>query len=1004
MVFNFKKNKYKIIYILCIILILFVFCASFYYKTNNTIDTNENFVTLTATTASYAAGVAGGETWTVPAGITQATFTVVGGKGGNGLASIGSKADGGAGSNVTTTLYNLKSGDIYNIYVGNNGTLPNGGFSSDPGKLFSGGSSDLTNGSLNYTGGGGAASFITNNINTIIIVAGGGGGGGINANGGNGCAKSDGAGGDAIPRSDCNPNTASIIYCAIGSGGSTTSTTYTSNIGAVGNSKFCGGGGGGYYGGNSIGTYTGGGAGGSYVISTNSINTKFLTAPVTLAPSIKIDWSDQTPIYLPTTTLYVPTTTPYVPTTTPYILKSPTPNDSRTFATGISGGETWTVPFGVTEAIFTVIGGSGGNGYANGSSILNSPGGYGANVKTALYNLKSGDVYNIYVGGNGMPYSQKKGGVSSEGAITSTTSLYRGGDGNGGGGSNNMPFYGGGGGGAASYITDSTNTTIIVAGGGGGGGQYFGSCNVNYPGTHGGGNACIGGTSNGGAGGDYCCNVVNMSFCGGFGGSNSSITYREKNGANGVLNNGGGGGGFYGGGGGSGDGHSGGGAGGSYVISNNSINTVFATATSRTPSIKVEWFQPIATTQPITTRPITTTYTPTTTRYILKSPTPNELRTFNAGVYGQWIVPYGVIEATFTVIGGKGGDGYSTSAPATGGVGSNVTTILYNLNTGDIYNIYVGNNGNNIQSGSFGGSGGKSSEPGSPSPNLFGGGNSSSFGGGGGAASYVANTSNTAIIVAGGGGGGGNNSKGGIGGIGSNGSGGDGFTRYCSDPNTSDIKYCATDSGGSISSTTYTSKIGATSSSLNGSGGGGGGYYGGNAIGIYTGGGAGGSYVISTNSINTAFTADTSGSPSIKIEWFQPIITTQPITTRPISNTYVPTSNQFQPTTTYNSSNQPITTRPLTNQFQPTTTRPLTNQFQPTTTYNSSNQQSTTYNSSNQQSTTYNSSNQQSTTYNSSNDPTTTFRSNLYISPMNDSDNNSKSIISSKFYPIVKIS
>jgi hypothetical protein len=564
----FKKNKYNIYFYLCILLILFIIISSFYYNPNTTINntkTNEKFVTLTDTSAKFIAGVEGGETWTVPDGITQATFIVIGGKGGDGFATYPNYPSfGGDGTKVKTTLSNLKSGDTYNIYVGNNGGSMNlsnyvsglGGSSSDPGKLFSGGDGHNNN----YTGGGGAASYITDSTNKPIIVAGGGGGGGQYTNGGNGGAMPNGNGGDGGFRS--NYCTLSPIFCSNGSGGSISSTTYTSNVGAVGNSN-SGGGGGGYYGGNSIGEFTGGGGGGSFVISTNSNNTKFISDK-SGTPYILIDWS---PVIIPT----------------------------ETFDIGESGK--WIVPYGVTQATFTVIGGKGGDGYSNGNHLAS--GGSGSNVITTLSNLNSGDIYNIYVGNNGRSmnsyyYTSGFGGISSD-----PGKLFSGGNGN---------AFNTGGGGAASFITDTSNTVIIVAGGGGGGGH-----NAN------GGDGGAMTNGNGGFGSALNCNEYNPLHCAtGSGGSVTSTTYTSNVGAVGNYEyTGGGGGGYHG-------GNSigrltGGGGGGSYVISTNSSNTTFSTDTSRVPSIIIRWSDGLSTktTQPSTTQPSTTqpsTTQPSTTQ------------------------------------------------------------------------------------------------------------------------------------------------------------------------------------------------------------------------------------------------------------------------------------------------------------------------------------------------------------------------------------------------------
>ena len=131
-----------------------------------------------------------------------------------------------------------------------------------------------------------------------------------------------------------------------------------------------------------------------------------------------------------------------------YQVKPPTLlNDTSILFQNVNTSETWTVPEGVTQATFTVIGGS-GYGINSGNENL---GGSGATV-IALVDLIPGDVYSIYVGGNA---NAKNGGLNSMG--------YNGSNGTGTAGE----FNGGGGGGAATCVYNN-DTPIIIAGGGGG--------------------------------------------------------------------------------------------------------------------------------------------------------------------------------------------------------------------------------------------------------------------------------------------------------------------------------------------------------------------------------------------------------------------------------------------------------------------------------------------------------------------------------------------------------
>ena len=80
------------------------------------------------------------------------------------------------------------------------------------------------------------------------------------------------------------------------------------------------------------------------------------------------------------------------------------------------GSGSWIVPPGVSQAIFTVTGGSGGS-----TGVFN--GGFGAKVTATLSNLKSGDTYIFFLGKNGNErYDNedmlKTGGVLFSGGIS----------------------------------------------------------------------------------------------------------------------------------------------------------------------------------------------------------------------------------------------------------------------------------------------------------------------------------------------------------------------------------------------------------------------------------------------------------------------------------------------------------------------------------------------------------------------------------------------------------
>ena len=154
-----KKN-----YLICIIAII-ILCIGIYLFTYR-----EKFDVVTPTaslnngsyTIKFTEGQSG--TWTVPDGVTSATFTVVGGKGSDRL-----NLKGGLGAYIISIL-NVNPSEKYNIYVGNSANSYNGGLSTIPLNIGSGG-----NGGGTVGGGGGSVSAVYLNI-TPIIVAGGGGG------------------------------------------------------------------------------------------------------------------------------------------------------------------------------------------------------------------------------------------------------------------------------------------------------------------------------------------------------------------------------------------------------------------------------------------------------------------------------------------------------------------------------------------------------------------------------------------------------------------------------------------------------------------------------------------------------------------------------------------------------------------------------------------------------------------------------------------------------------
>ena len=226
--------------------------------------------------AGFAAGTAtktfstpGTYAWTVPAGVTSATFNVAGGQGGS-----GQNASGGQGASLQGTLA-VTPGQVFNLTVAGQGGSDNGG--------FGGGGNAGPNGGSGSSAGGGGASSVADAGGELIVA--GGGGGAANHGGDGGASGSPGMGdggtGPAQPGGGATESAgggggAGGIYPAptvcpdrlpgaagsdggVGVGGSGGSGGSDPNVVAIGG----GGGGGGYYGG-------GGGGGGWRCPSKNS--------------------------------------------------------------------------------------------------------------------------------------------------------------------------------------------------------------------------------------------------------------------------------------------------------------------------------------------------------------------------------------------------------------------------------------------------------------------------------------------------------------------------------------------------------------------------------------------------------------------------------------------------------------------------------------------------------------------------------------------------------------
>ncbi len=213
-------------------------------------------------TFAYTGGV---QTWTVPDGVTKATFFVDGAGGGMG----GAGAKGGEGAAVRATVA-VTPGEVIDIYVGGAGA---DGSAADPFYEGAGGWPSGTRGGqggfagpllVGGGGGGGGSSAVGNFLGTAVVIAGGGGGGGGGAGGGAGGASSGDGGGSAGGHAG--------TQTAGGQGGNPDTPSGGPAYGGSGHVLGGGGGGGGYFGGGGGGNVntpgspgSGGGGGSNYV-------------------------------------------------------------------------------------------------------------------------------------------------------------------------------------------------------------------------------------------------------------------------------------------------------------------------------------------------------------------------------------------------------------------------------------------------------------------------------------------------------------------------------------------------------------------------------------------------------------------------------------------------------------------------------------------------------------------------------------------------------------------
>ena len=250
------------------------------------------------------------QTWTVPAGVTSATFDLYGAEGG-GYSSTGFAS--GLGGRATATI-GVTPGESIQVNVGGKGAISSD--ASGGGGFNGGGGVEAGSGLVTAGGGGGGASDIRIGgvalANRVLVAGGGGGsgsqqcGGGVGVAGGSGGGLSGdagGSGGCSDPDKNGGGGGTQIAGGAAGGGAATAGSLGLGGDGdrtplCLGCSLYysSGGGGGGYYGGGGGQKGSGGGGGSGYgpastvfqtgVRSGNGVVTVTYTAPLTIADLI----------------------------------------------------------------------------------------------------------------------------------------------------------------------------------------------------------------------------------------------------------------------------------------------------------------------------------------------------------------------------------------------------------------------------------------------------------------------------------------------------------------------------------------------------------------------------------------------------------------------------------------------------------------------------------------------------------------------------------------------
>ncbi len=495
------------------------------------------------------------QTWTVPTGVTNATFYLLGAGGGG--VPLGTTYGSGAGGGFATGSYAVTPAQVLTVVVGEAGggvlgvlvsancyrTVATYGGGGRSGSCYGSGLAYNNRGSS----GGGRSAIRLPSATTDLVTAGGGGGGGWTG---------DGAAGGGI----AGLSVSSIVTGGTQTAGGVTTSPATNGAAYLGGNGYHqgGGGGGGCFGGGG-GYWVQGGAGGSSCVSVLTNGSTVAgegTQPGAAINSIALSPSTSTSVMCATGVGIGGLTTSSAASrggngclVIQYFINGTTYYDTFNY-TGFN--QMWSVPTGVTSVIFHALGAGGGGG-RSGTTGDGGGGGYA----TGQYSVTAGTTYSVIVGQGGKRQTYAES-IALSGATARRNASF-------GGGATGMGLsaydqtWASGGGRSAIRLASGTDDIFTAGGGGGGGystaggagGGTTGVAGVLLGNTGGGGGTQIaGGTAGNGEDG-----TPGIKYAGGYAGTAATGVAGSEGG--------GGGGGWYGGGG--GGNNTGGGGGSSYI-------------------------------------------------------------------------------------------------------------------------------------------------------------------------------------------------------------------------------------------------------------------------------------------------------------------------------------------------------------------------------------------------------------------------------------------------------